>query len=148
MRRIFLLSIFAAFSMTACAQDDLPNTDIPSVILNTFEAEFDNPTNTDWEMKGEDYEVKFEIQNVEYTALFNGSGALLKYKKDITETDLPEAVTTVLQSEFSSKKFDDFELLDIDNVEYYQVEIEETLRDKVIIFTASGEIASDIPEWD
>ena len=148
MRRVFFLSIFAAFFMTACAQDDKPNTEIPSVVLNAFESEFDNPENADWEMKGEDFEVEFELEKAEYTAILSKTGKVLKYKKDITKTDLPETVASVLQREFSDKKFDDFDLIVIDDDEYYQIEIEETLRDKDIIFTASGEMTSNIPVWD
>ncbi|GGG38520.1 hypothetical protein GCM10011532_22900 [Christiangramia forsetii] len=140
--------MFAAFFMTACAQDDKANSEIPSVVLNAFESRFDNPTNTDWEMNGQDYEVEFDLKNVEHTALLNESGELFKYKKDIMETDLPEAVRTALQNEFSDKKFDDFDLLVSGDMEYYQIEIDGTLRDKEVVFTASGEMTTEIPVWD
>ncbi len=148
MKRIVLLGIFTAFFMTACAQDDSPNTEIPSVVLNTFESEFGNPVNTDWEAKGEDYEVEFEVDTIDHTALISNTGEVLKYKKDITEAELPEEIKTVLQREFSDKKFDDFEMVMIGNVKYYQFEIEGTLRDKDMIFTSTGEMASEVPYWD
>ncbi|MCM8570844.1 hypothetical protein NE848_15715 [Gramella jeungdoensis] len=148
MKRIVLLGIFTSFFMTACAQDDAPNTEIPSVVLNAFESEFGNPVKTDWETKGEDYEVEFELQNIEHTALMSNTGEVLKYKKDITEAELPEEIKAVLQREFSDKKFDDFELLMIDTVGYYQFEIEGTFRDKDMIFTSTGEMASEVSVWD
>ena len=142
------MSVFALVFMTACAQDDVPNNEVPPVVLNAFESEFDNPTHIEWEMAGQDYEVEFEISNVEYKALLDSAGKLLKYKKDITQAELPEAVVSILETEFSDKKYDDFELLNINGEEYYQVEIDEILRDKNIVFTAAGEMTSDTPVWD
>ena len=142
------MSVFAVFFIIGCAQKNGSKVEIPSVVLNAFKAEFDNPENSEWEMKGNDFEVEFDIAEVEHKALLDGDGKLLKYKKDITQADLPEAVVAILEAEFSDKKFDDFELLNINGEEYYQIEIDETLRDKNIVFTATGENATDIPVWD
>ncbi|MCB7479795.1 PepSY-like domain-containing protein [Christiangramia sediminis] len=148
MRRLVFMSLFAVFFITGCAQKNVTKAEIPSVVLNAFKAEFDNPENSEWEMEGNDFEVEFDIAEVEHKALLDSDGKLLKYKKDITQADLPKAVVAILEAEFSDKKYDDFELLNINGEEYYQIEIDETLRDKNIVFTASGENATDIPVWD
>jgi len=148
MRRLVFMSLFAVFFITGCAQKNVTKAEIPSVVLNAFKAEFDNPENSEWEMEGNDFEVEFDIAEVEHKALLDSDGKLLKYKKDITQADLPEAVVAILEAEFSDKKYDDFELLNINGEEYYQIEIDETLRDKNIVFTATGENATDIPVWD
>lgn len=148
MRRLVFMSAMALFFITGCAQKDVTKAEIPSVVLNAFEAEFDNPENLEWEKKGKDFEVEFEIAEVEHKALLDNAGKLLKSKKDITQAELPEAVVSILEAEFSDKKYDDFELMNINGEKYYQVEIDEMLKDKNLVFTASGERTSDIPVWD
>jgi len=148
MRRLVFMSLFTLFFITGCAQKNGKKAEIPSVVMNAFNAEFDNPENSEWKKEGKDFEVEFDIANVEHKALLDSTGKLLKYKKDITRADLPEAVVSILENDYSDKNFDDFELLNINGEEYYQIEIDETLRDKNIVFTAAGKMTSDIPVWD
>jgi len=148
MRKLVFMSLIALFFITGCAQKNVNKAEIPSVVMNAFNAEFDNPENSEWKKEGKDFEVEFDIANVEHKALLDSTGKLLKYKKDITRADLPEVVVSILENDYSDKNFDDFELLNINGEEYYQIEIDETLRDKNIVFTAAGKMTSDIPVWD
>ena len=148
MRKLMILSALALLFITACGQKDVAENEIPSVVLNGLKSKFNNPMKTEWQKLDSNFEVEFEIENTEHKAILDQDGKIIKFKRDISKAELPNPVVKTLEREFADKDFDDFELLNIDGQEYYQVEIDETLKDKNIVFTAEGKTTSDIPVWD
>lgn len=134
--------MFCGIISTACGQKTSP-ADVPSVVLNTFNLEFKNVEDVEWEKKGNNYEVEFEIQDVDHAALISAAGKLLKYKKELEINELPEHIKTSIVST-SSGKIGDLDLLVIDNNQYYQVEIDGRLTDSYIILLESGEEVKDV----
>lgn len=67
-------------TLSACSQE-IPQSEVPSVVLNTFNLEFENATDVEWDKKGSIYEVEFEIDNQDHEALVEETGTLAKYKK-------------------------------------------------------------------
>lgn len=132
---------------TSCSQD-LQKTEVPSVVLNTFNSTFTDPQDVEWEKKGEFYEVEYEVEGVDMEAMISDSGILLKYKQEIEFNALPEVLKSSLQDRFSRRAVDDIHLLVIDDQEYYQVEVDGRLTSSHQVFHANGEQARDIAYYN
>jgi len=148
MKRIILMTAILAGMFVSCDNDDSPNVETPSVVLNTFQREFPDATNVEWEKFKDDFEVEFEIENNDHTAILSSDGNLLKYKYDILLSELPETVNESINTNYESNQIDDTEILIIDGVTYYQVEFEKTLMDEQVVFNAAGEVNSGIEYLD
>lgn len=49
---------------------DVPQTEVPSLVLNAFAQQFNNPNDVEWEMQREHYQVDFEIDRMDHEAWF------------------------------------------------------------------------------
>ncbi|WP_298247784.1 hypothetical protein [uncultured Christiangramia sp.] len=148
MKRIILMTVILAAMSISCDNDDSPNVETPSVVLNTFQREFPDATDVEWEKLQQDYEVEFEVDNIDHTAILSNDGNLLKYKYDILISELPGPITAIINTNYESNEIDDTEILIIDGVTYYQVEFERTLKDEQVVFNVSGEVNPDIEYLD
>lgn len=147
MKKLLLLSCLILALFISCDKDDAPNTEVPSLILNSFQTEFPNAADVEWEENTGDYEVEFEIEKIDHTVLLNADGDILKLKQDIMTSELPEAVVSLLETEYTDNKIDDIEKLTMNEKIYYQVEFE-GLLDKKVVITETGTVASEISFWD
>lgn len=147
MKRKFLLILAVAIGFTACEDDDLQNSDIPSVVLNEFAEQFPNATGVEWEKNQNLYQAEFHIESVEHEAIVNPEGSVLRYKFDLAYEELPEVVQTSITFNFDNAKVDEVEVLQILEDTYYQVEFDEEPNGKYVIFNETGEIISEIATW-
>lgn len=131
----------------SCSQQ-IPESEIPSVVLNTVELEFSNATNVEWEKKGTVYEVEFEINKVEHEALIEETGTIIKYIKEIAIEELPDVLRTSLSTSEELKKVDDVHLLTIGESSYYQLEFEGTLTSSTKVYNLDGEEMQNINNYD
>jgi len=148
MKRIILMTAILAAMFISCDNDDSPNVETPSVVLNTFQREFPDATDLEWEKLQQDYKVEFEVDNIDHTAILSTDGNLLKFKYDILISELPGPITAIINTNYESNEIDDTEILIIDGVTYYQVEFERTLKDEQVVFNVSGEVNPDIEYLD
>jgi hypothetical protein len=120
---------------------DVPESEVPSVIVNSFKKEFPKARDVEWELKGDQYNVEFEIGFFsDYEAWFDSSGKLLKYTEEISKSDLPEAVKETIKSQFAGYRIDDAEKIVENGVETYEVEIEKKDDERKLVFTKDGTI--------
>lgn len=154
--KYYAMMLMASLSLglTSCSDDDnstdvdLTENEVPSVVKNSFEEQFPTATDVDWEVMGTDYEADFEIEMVEYNALIEADGDLIKYKYDIAATALPEAVTATIVADYENKPVDGTEILIIDDNTYYQVELDDEPSDIELVFDESGEVNTEVVYYD
>ncbi|WP_157578422.1 PepSY-like domain-containing protein [Pontibacter roseus] len=141
----FLLMAGALFSCDD--NDDVKPDDVPAAVKETLLTSFPNATDVDWEKLGEDFEADFDVDTVDYSALINSSGSLLKQKQDILETELPEAVRTAIEGAYAGYKIDDSELLLQGQTTLYQVELDDNTREEKLVYSADGQLVQQ-DYWD
>lgn len=135
------------FTVLGCSQQ-IPESKIPSVVLNTLDVEFSNAANVEWEKKGDIYEVEFEVNNIDHEALIEETGTLIKYIKEVSLEELPEMLKTTLSSKEELKKVDDMHLLTLGEASYYQLEFEGTLTSSTKVYDLEGEEMKNINYYD
>lgn len=146
--KILALIAGAGFlAITGCEQS-IPESEVPSVVLNAFNLEFEDPLEVDWEKKSDFYSVEFEIQNKDHEALIDENGKLIKFKKELEVTELSEELKSTLATGFSEMKIDDVHLLVMNDSQYYQVEFDGNLSKARKVFNETGEEMKDVIYFD
>lgn len=119
---------------------DIPESQVPSVVINNFKKEFPKAEDIEWELKRGEYNVEFEIGwTKDYEAWFSADGKLLRYTEDISERELPKKVSEAVKSKFPDYRIDDVEKIVNDGKEIYELELERGKEDFKVFFTKSGE---------
>lgn len=65
---------------------------IPEKVKNQLGLNFPNAKNIDWEVKGNEYEAVFYLDEIEHIAQFTVKGNLIEYKKNLWLDELPVIV--------------------------------------------------------
>jgi hypothetical protein len=120
---------------------DMPENQVPSVIVNNFKKEFPKAKDVEWEKKGDNYNVDFEIGwGTDYEAWFSTAGKLIKYKMEISKASLPQAVKDAIQAKYKGFRIDDTKKYIENGVDTYYVEIEKGHEEYKLIFSKDGKI--------
>ena len=144
MKSTILVVTASLFFLYSCSQD-IPNSKVPSVVLNTVQAKFGSANNIEWEKKNDLYEAEFKKDSIEYAVYIDLAGKLVMYKIDIKENELPAAVSSIVHTEYVGYKIDDAEKIEKDGVTYYEVKLEgKRKKDLKLNFSADGKLAPEM----
>lgn len=120
---------------------DIPKSQVPSVIVNNFKKEFTKANDVEWERQGDLYNVDFEIGLfTDYEAWYNASGKLVKHTQEISKSDLPKAVINAIKTQYKEYSIDDVKKIIEDGVETYKVELEKWDEDFDVIYSKNGNL--------
>jgi|RhiMethySRZTD1v2_1073278.scaffolds.fasta_scaffold2266675_2 uncharacterized membrane protein YkoI len=141
MKSTILAVTASLFFLYSCSQD-IPNSKVPSVVLNTVKAKFGSANKIEWEKKSNLYEAEFKKDSIDYAVYIDPAGKLMMYKIDIKENELPPAVSLVIRTEYIGYKIDEAEKIEKDGTSWYQVELEgKGKKDLKLNFSANGKLA-------
>jgi uncharacterized membrane protein YkoI len=139
-RAIQLLAVFIIGAGTTFGQD-IPESQVPSVILNNFKKQFSEASDIEWEKKGDLYNVEFEIGwFTDYEAWFNADGKMTRYTQEITDKDFPKAVSNAIKKQYSGYRIDDVKKIVENGVETYKVELEKGHEEIDVLFSKDGKV--------
>lgn len=143
MKVIYLtIALGLGCSFIACAQD-IPQNEVPSVVLNAFQSGYPNALDVEWEKKGQIYSVEYEIGKTDHKAWFDQSGKIVKHEEEIGKTELPDAVKQTVNEQFKDYRIDDAEKIEKDGKAYYKIELDGPMGDRTIFTGASGKTIAD-----
>ena len=147
MKNLFVaLLAVLPFVTISCAQD-IPQHNVPSVILNAFSAAYPNAADIEWEKKGNIYNVEFEIGKTEHEIWYNAEGKVLKHKTEIPLSEVPAAVTEMLRKDFSDYKIDDIDLVEEGGKTFYVVDLDGSPSDRVLHVSPDVKILSNYIDY-
>lgn len=144
--KTFML-VAAVFIYSAVLSQDIPASQVPSVIVNTLNAKFPKTTGLEWEKKGDLYEAEFDVNNVDHKALLDASGKLVMFKRDIRPADLPKIVRNTIRNQYKGYRIDDAEKLEKNGVIFYQVDLDGQPDDQKLVITKDGKVDSSQQYW-
>lgn len=120
---------------------DIPEAQVPSIIVNKFKAKFPKASDVEWEMEGNLYNVDFEIGwSTDYEAWYTASGNLVKHTQEISQKDLPQAVKNAVKKQYPGYRIDDAKKISTNGIETYKVELEKKHEDLDVIFSKEGQV--------
>lgn len=65
---------------------------IPEKVLTELNHHFPNAVNVEWEIKKENFEAIFYLENVEHIAYISADGKLVEYKRNLWPNELPRKI--------------------------------------------------------
>lgn len=143
---ILFLALMGA-SLGACSQQ-LAAQETPALVQNTLKAHYPAATLVEWEKKKDLFEAEFTVDQQDYSVLIDAAGTITMVKQDLAVTQLPAAIADVIKKEYAAYTLDDLEKIEKGGEVFYQVELEKSLWDKKLVFTASGQPAAGQTYWD
>lgn len=145
MKNILLIAGFCLVSFCTFAQD-IPQSQVPSVIVNAFKQSFPKASDVEWELKGELYEVEFEIGFVDHKARYSNTGKLTWLKHDIKPNELPAEVNAAIQKDFSGYRISDAEKIDEPGIITYKMDLKKMNEEWKVIFDSKGKLLNKIAD--
>lgn len=145
LRSLFLLLL--SIILLSCDNDDYPYAEVPSVVRNAFWTQYPDAADAKFIKLGENYEVEFEINEEDGSAVVSPSGNIIKEKREIEWNDLPAAVQQTLRETYGQKKIEDPERVRIGEENHYQVEVSRFFIDEEIVLNAAGKINTNLNYW-
>lgn len=148
MKNFTLLILFTGIIMISCS-DNIPATDVPSIVLNTFKTKFPKALDVGWKNNDALYTAEFEIGNIDHAVQLNSNGKIVIYKKEIGESELPGGIKALLSNKFKTYLTDEIEWVQRENLAYYQIELESNGKpEKKLVLLADGSEKHSITYWD
>ncbi|MBT2162307.1 PepSY-like domain-containing protein [Zobellia barbeyronii] len=144
-----ILSIGVALLIGSIAQaQDIPQSQVPSIIVNKFNKEFPKASDIEWEMDGNLYNVDFEMGwNKDHDVWYNAEGDVVKHKEEIAKSELPKAVKDRIKTDFKGYSVDDLERITDNDKVVYKLELDAlTQQDWDAIIDADGNLISKIED--
>ena len=142
------LALFGTVVLTSCdKEDDIRISDVPSAVMNSFDANFPNASRAEWEKKSGCNVADFWQDGMDMSAWYNPNGEWLMTESDlgVNLSVLPQAV----QDAFKSSQYANWHVDDIDKYErpndvFYLIEIEtKGERDRDLFFAPDGSLLKD-----
>ena len=142
-KQVLLLGTLLGIQLLGHGQD-IPQSEVPSVIVNQFNVQFPKATDIEWELDGHHYQVEFETGcNIAHTVWYDREGKMAKHKEDVTTEDLSNAVVQTINSEFNTYTLDDIERITENGKVVYRIELNSmTHQDWEVILDEDGKVLS------
>jgi len=147
-RKNFFSTLIVALSFITVSAQDIPQSQVPAVVINSFQQKFPKAADMDWELKGDLYEVEFEtgLLGTDHEAWFNKTGKMIKHKEDISKRDLSKTVTAKLNQDFPGYRIDDVKKVTEGQKVTYTLEAKKGLDEWKIAIDAQGKVLSKIAD--
>lgn len=143
---LFIGVVAVSLIANAAIGQDIPQSQVPSVIVNNFQQTFPNAFDVEWEMEGDVYEVDFEtgLTGTDHSAWFDRAGSLTGHKEEISKSDLPEKVLTKLGKDFIGYRIDDAKKITRGDRLTFKVELESSGEEWKVVIDAGGNVLSKV----
>lgn len=141
MKKIMFLACTLLYAVVGFGQD-LKETEVPSVVLNTFRQQFPKAMDTEWKLKAALYKVEFEIGKDDHEVWLEKTGKIVKHKEEIKSEQLPKEVVAAINKEYKGYKIHDPKRTDNAGVVTYKVELKSANAELDITYDQNGKVIS------
>lgn len=102
----------------------------------------------EWEKKGENYKVEFEIgySKYDHSVWYNKEGLLVRHKEEISKKDLPESIRSVINRDYKWYWIHEAEKITEVSQTLYRVELISFSKEWDLIFDETGKKVSEHPD--
>ncbi|HRO47014.1 PepSY-like domain-containing protein [Agriterribacter sp.] len=140
-RNIFIIAFSLLLAHGAGFAQNIPQSQVPSVVLNHFKQTFPKAYDVEWEIKNNQYCAEFEMKlSKDHEACYDNSGKLLKHKEDVTKRKLPAAIRSVIKNDFNGYRVDDVKKITTGNTIQYSVELQSLKEELKVHFDEKGTV--------
>jgi hypothetical protein len=123
MKRIIGLIVIALIVGNTFAQN-ISQSNIPAVVLNSFQLKFPNAEDISWKLEESNYHIKFKINDKLNELYLDFRGKVLKYHQDLWGSEVPQSVLKTIKSRVEFFDLNDADLIQEGNETVYEINFE------------------------
>ncbi|RKE45308.1 PepSY-like domain-containing protein [Sphingobacterium detergens] len=144
-KMILSACIFALSTIGASAQDIL-QSEVPAVVVNSFQQKFPKAKGVDWELKAGLYEAEFEtgLFGTDHEVWIQSNGKIVRHKEELAKNDLPKAVIAKVKKDFSGYRIEDIKKITEEQKITYAFEVKSRTEEWKLVVDTQGNILGKI----
>lgn len=128
MKRIIGIIVIAFFVGNSFAQN-ISQSNIPAVVLNSFQLKFPNAEDVSWKLEHGNYRIKFEVNSKINDLYLDYKGNIIKYHQDLWGSEVPEKVLNTIKSKVKYFDLNDADLVKDGHDIVYEINFEIERKD-------------------
>ncbi|GAB4251002.1 MAG: hypothetical protein Kow0079_04650 [Vicingaceae bacterium] len=137
-----VIGIFTSCSKEKQSVDNqnasINNNGIPENVLKTFNQNYPEAKNVEWEMEGNNYEAVYTENNLEKSIVYNKEGVIILTETQINITDLSENIKNYINENYPASEIEKAEKEDSNEGVFYEVEIINDNDEVELVFDSNG----------
>lgn len=139
-------AIIIALTTTGAIAQDIPQSQVPAVVVNSFQQKFPKAKKVDWELKGNIYEAEFEtgLFGTDQEAWFQQNGKLVRYKTDFGKRDLPNKVLDRVKRDFPGYSIEDVTKITAEQKVSYAFEVKNRNDEWKLVIDPQGNVLKQV----
>ncbi|GAB1415628.1 hypothetical protein MASR2M117_10340 [Paludibacter sp.] len=145
MQKQYLITVFmfALIASSSFAQK-LHSSQVPSIILNSFQQQFTKARDVEWRLEKSVYKVDFEVGTFfpDHTVWYNEEGKMIRHKEEISKRQLPASVLVSLNKDFKGFNASDIKQITEGKTIIYTMDMKNDSKEWNIKIDSSGKILS------
>ena len=111
MKKLIITAVALCFVFTFAKAQDLKEADVPAKVKEAFAKKYAGSKAKEWEKEGADYEVEFDFNKVESSAVFLADGTFKELEQEIKLSELPKAA-----SDYCTKNYTGYKLAEAEKI--------------------------------
>ncbi len=123
----------------AVSAQDLRSNQVPSAVVNSFNKQFPQASDIDWEQENSNYEVEFEVGRLDHLAIFNSQGEIIRHKQELRVRDLPEQIRQEVKNAYRGYRISEVDKLTQGEQVYFKLELKNWTKELDIVVDSSGQ---------
>ncbi|MBL7699118.1 MAG: PepSY-like domain-containing protein [Chitinophagaceae bacterium] len=142
---VFAFTIFGWLAVNAQNVQEpskIKDKDVPEVVRNAFDNQFDNTAMAQWKMKEGNYKVSFRQGLKKHMAEFSSSGELISKGEKVEKNDLPTPVGDAVKANYSNSNIDEVYRIEKNGETQYLVKLEGNPKKKVV-YDVQGKVLTE-----
>lgn len=154
MKKIVGFMLISLFSVAVIAQKNDSDKEknekkviVPDVVKKAFATQFPKVAKVKWgiEKPGE-YEAEFDLNKTEMSVVYDEQGTLLETETEIKESDLPQALKSILAKDFNGYKIKEYEKNEAKGIVTYELEAKKDKKEFELVFDSNGKFIKQVEE--
>ncbi|WP_223584239.1 PepSY-like domain-containing protein [Sphingobacterium sp. GVS05A] len=144
--KMILSACILALSTIGAFAQDIPQSQVPAVVVNSFQQKFPKAKGVDWELKAGLYEAEFEtgLFGTDHEVWIQSNGKIVHHKEELVKNDLPRAVIAKVKKDFPGYRIEDVKKITEEQKITYAFEVKSRTEEWKLVVDTQGNILGKI----
>jgi len=144
--KMILSACILALSTIGASAQDIPQSQVPAVVVNSFQQKFPKAKGVDWELKAGLYEAEFEtgLFGTDHEVWIQSNGKIVRHKEELAKNDLPKAVIAKVKKDFPGYRIEDVKKITEEQKITYAFEVKSRTDEWKLVVDTQGDILGKI----
>lgn len=144
--KMILSACILALSTIGAFAQDIPQSQVPAVVVNSFQQKFPKAKGVDWELKAGLYEAEFEtgLFGTDHEVWIQSNGKIVRHKEELVKNDLPKAVIAKVKKDFPGYRIEDVKKITEEQKIMYAFEVKSRTEEWKLVVDTQGNILGKI----